>query len=69
MKEQTLDELWKSLDKKARAELLGLAADNLFVGSYAFDAWRRRKRPIPKDKRPKLAAIIERKYSVKLKTA
>ena len=69
MKEQTLDELWKSLDKKARAELLGLAADHLFVGCWAFDAWRRGTRPIPKDKQPKLANIIERKYSVKLKTA
>lgn len=69
MKEQTLDELWKELDKKARTELLGAVADQLFIGPDAFTAWRRNYRPVPKDKQPRLAAIIERKFSVKLKTA
>lgn len=69
MEEQTLDQLWKSLDKKARTELLATVADQLFIGPDAFTAWRRRYRPIPKDKRPRLAAIVERKFNVRLKTA
>lgn len=69
MKEQTLDELWKGLDTKGRTELLGLVADQLFIGADAFTAWRRRYRKIPQGKQSKLAAIIERKFNIKLKIA
>lgn len=69
MKEQTLDELWKDLDKKSRTDLLGAVADQLFIGPDAFTAWRRGYRSIPKDKQPKLAAILERKFSIKLRIA
>lgn len=69
MQEQTLDQLWKSLDKRARTDLLATVADQLFIGPDAFTAWRRCYRPIPKDKRPRLEAIVERKFNIRLKTA
>ncbi len=69
MKEQTLAELWKSLDMKARVNLLQTVTDELFIGPDTFYAWRRGSRPIPQAKQQKLAGITERKYNVKLKIA
>lgn len=69
MKEQTLNELWKSLDWTARTELLQIIATELFVGPDAFNGWRLGYRNIPKTKRPRLEAIVERKFNVRLKTA
>lgn len=69
MEQKTLDELWKSLDRKARRELLDLIDAELFAGEDAVRAWRRGHRPIPAPKRPKLAGLLERRYKVILKTA
>lgn len=69
MKEQTLAELWRSLDATTRASLLQVVAAELFVGADTFGAWRRGRRPIPRTKQPRLEAIVEKKYGVKLKIA
>lgn len=69
MKEQTLTELWKSLDLKEKTELLQIAASELFVGAETFNAWRRGTRPIPRTKQLRLTAIIKKKYGINLKTA
>ncbi len=69
MEEQTLTELWKSLDIKARADLLQTVADELFVGSDTFNAWRIGSRRVPQAKKPRLESIVEQKYNVKLKIA
>lgn len=69
MKEQTLNELWKSLDLKEKTELLQIAASELFVGAETFNAWRRGYRQIPKTKLLRLTAVVKKKYSINLKTA
>ncbi len=69
MEEQTLTELWKSLDIKARADLLQTVADELFVGSDTFYAWRIGARRVPQAKKPRLESIVEQKYKIKLKIA
>ena len=68
MKEQTLTELWKTLDLKDRTELLQIAASELFVSSETFNAWRRGTRQIPRVKQPRLTAIVRKKYGINLKT-
>lgn len=69
MKEQTLNELWKSLDWSDRTELLQTVSSELFVGADAFNTWRLGYRQIPKTKLLRLTAIIKKKYGINLKTA
>ena len=69
MKEQTLNELWKSLDWPDRTELLQTVSSELFVGTDAFNAWRLGYRQIPKTKRRHLTIIVKKKYGINLKTA
>ena len=67
MQEQTLSELWSSLDVKARADLLQVVADELFVGADTFRAWRCGARRIPRAKQPRLEAIVKRQYNILIK--
>lgn len=69
MKEQTLNELWRSLDWSDRTELLRIVSSELFVGADAFTTWRLGYRKIPKTKRLRLTTIIKKKYGINLKTA
>ena len=69
MKEQTLNELWRSLDWSDRTELLRIVSSELFVGADAFTTWRLGYRKIPKTKRLRQTAIIKKKYGINLKTA
>ena len=69
MKEQTLNDLWKSLDWPDRTELLQTVSSELFVGTDAFNAWRLGYRQIPKTKRRHLTTIVKKKYGINLKTA
>lgn len=67
MKEQTLKELWNSLDPEAQARLLGLISKNLFTTTTTAMAYVRGYRAVPERKRQKLAEIIAKNYSVELK--
>ena len=69
MKEQTLKELWSSLDPEAQARLLGIISNNLFTTTTTAMAYVRGYRSVPERKRPKLSEIITKTHSVKLKFA
>ena len=67
MEEKTLKELWTELDPEAQAMLLGLISKNLFSTATTAMAYVRGYRTVPARKRPKLAEIITKNHSVKLK--
>ena len=69
MEEKTLKELWTDLDPEAQARLLGLISKNLFTTTTTAMAYVRAYRSVPERKRPKLAEIITKNHSVKLKFA
>lgn len=67
MKEQTLKELWASLDPNEQANMLRFFGAKLFVAPPTAICYLRGYRPMPIKKRPALTSYVAKTYAVKLK--
>lgn len=67
MEEKTLKELWANLDPEAQAKLIGIISKNLFTTTTTAMAYMRGYRIVPEMKRQRLANIVAKTHSIKLK--
>ncbi len=67
MKEQTLKELYTTLDPNAQANIIRFLSAKLFISPTTAIYYLRGYRQLPKLKQPVLAEYAERTYAVKLK--
>lgn len=67
LKEQTLKELWGSLDPNEQANMLRFFGAKLFVAPQTAICYLRGYRPMPVKKRPVLTDYAAKNHAVKLK--